>query len=159
MKPNLLCVPILTLNPNFTLKSPLGKIKAGAAATIVFSRHFMRHNASSSHPLMRVRGMSEETGAQRLQRWAQGYRAPREVCDSKSHILFTMSRVRLHMALTKMSSESWPSLTDSPFNCCCNCPIAGGRSREGINQSWSSSSSISWKQRSKKSCSCSSSST
>lgn len=62
-------------------------------------------------------------------------------------------------ALTKISSVAWPSLTDSPFNCCCNCPMAWGRSRDGINQSWSSSSSISWKQRSKNSCSCSSSST
>lgn len=58
-----------------------------------------------------------------------------------------------------MSSDSWLSLTDSPFNCCCKCPTAWGKSRAGMNQSWSSSSSISWKQRSKKSCSCSSSST
>lgn len=81
------------------------------------------------------------------------------IYDSKHYIAYRMSHVELLKALTKMSSDSWLSLTDSPFNCCCKCPTAWGRSRAGMNQSWSSSSSISWKQRSKKSCSCSSSST
>ena len=63
--------------------------------------------------------------------------------------------------LTATSSRLlWWSLTDRPLSCCCSCPTPWLlRSREGMNQSWSSSSSISWKQRSKNSCSNSSSST
>lgn len=114
------------------------------------------HRTFSSMPIW--------TAEKRQLRWlqrkpAEGCKARKRACDSKSYVLFTTLHVRIYMGLTKMSSESWPSLTDSPFNCCCNCPTAWGRSRAGINQSWSSSSSISWKQRSRKSCSCSSSST
>lgn len=63
--------------------------------------------------------------------------------------------------LTATSSRLlWWSLTDRPLSCCCSCPTPWLlRSREGMNQSWSSSSNISWKQRSKNSCSNSSSST
>lgn len=95
----------------------------------------------------------------RLQRLDVGYRTTQSIYAFKYHILFRMLQVELVKALTKMSSDSWLSPTDSPFNCCCKCPTAWGRSRAGMNQSWSSSSSISWKHRSKKSCSCSSSST
>lgn len=63
--------------------------------------------------------------------------------------------------LTATSSRLlWWSLTDKPLSCCCSWPTPWLlRSRDGMNQSWSSSSSISWKQRSKNSCSNSSSST
>lgn len=65
------------------------------------------------------------------------------------------------LGLTATSSRLlWWSLTDRPLSCCCSCPTPWLlRSRDGMNQSWSSSSSISWKQRSKNSCSSSSSST
>lgn len=68
---------------------------------------------------------------------------------------------QMHLWLTATSSRLlWWSLTDRPLSCCCSCPTPWLlRSREGMNQSWSSSSSISWKQRSKNSCSNSSSST
>lgn len=56
-------------------------------------------------------------------------------------------------------SSAFPSLTDNALSCCWICPTPGGRSRAGMNQSWSSSSNISWKQRSRNSCSRSSSST
>lgn len=65
--------------------------------------------------------------------------------------------INMDLRLTKTSS-ALPLLTESPLSCCCICPT-DGRSLSGINQSWSSSSSISWKQRSKNSCSSNSSST
>lgn len=80
------------------------------------------------HPLVIAQvvsewGNSDSEGAKACPRLL----GQKERRDSKSYILFNMSHVELH-ALTKISSEAWPSLTDSPFNCCCNCPMAWGRS-------------------------------
>ena len=140
------------------MKIPLEKMKVGDAAAITFPQCFKRCSASSMHPLLMPRWWGKK-------QWLRGRQSLPKVVGPKREtwlqILYSFHYVTCGTtyALTKISSESRPSLTDSPFNCCCNCPMAWGRSRDGINQSWSSSSNISWKQRSKNSCSCSSSST
>lgn len=76
-------------------------MKVGDAATITFAQCFKRCSASSTHPLINAQVMSEESAAQRAPELAQGCRAKKRVCDSKSYILFTMSHVELHMLLPK----------------------------------------------------------
>lgn len=139
------------------MRIPLEKMRAGDAAAITFAQCCKRCRASPMHRLVNARRWVKK-------QWLRGRQSLPKVVGPKrdvapNPIFFHYVTRGTTYALTKISSESWPSLMDSPFNCCCNCPMAWGRSRDGINQSWSSSSNISWKQRSKNSCSCSSSST